>query len=293
MDDFRRWRERKIWGQADEQFQSLMLSNSKIDGCFWDLWMGNAVEAMKHKFPFISELYGTEDRPCLVCGAGPSIHKNADAIRAAQKAGWQIIATDRALKEVRDIGVKEDLSVTTECQPECGDFLLAAGAGDRVAVNLISCPETRNELIKRGAQVFHVGDMCPSSPFWTTLAREEHYGPEIQCVRPGYVVTFAAVDIAFWMSGRPRPIVTIGNDLCYDTFESCQRDNDWIPLVPGFPRQAKVVYCLEDGRFTINTFAHAATVFTMFPHYHPSHEFYDASGGIMEWPQKNLMELVS
>ena len=283
--DFRAWRKIEKYGLTEKQAKFAIERNAAIDGVYRGLWSANIVDAKQYNLPFISELYGTKIGPVLVCGAGPSLEKNKDAIVAAYKKGWSIVCTDRALHEVRQMGVKEDFSVTTECQPECGDFLKSAGAGDMVVVNLISSPETRKTLIERGCKVYNTAPMSPYDPFWNYIYGEDFWGENVGCARPHLIVTFSTVDICYWMGWDK--IVTIGNDLCYEDPFSCSEDTALYQ--DGSHAHIRM---LADGRWTFPMFEEAALGFTCFPEWHPDTEFVDASFGISPWPKKRLDELV-
>jgi hypothetical protein len=287
MRDWRKWQRIETWGLTEDDVMEQVQNNSQLDSIYRPLWSHNVTEAMKHKLPFVSDLYNTKSGPCLVCGAGPSLEHNAEAIRILAALGWDIIATDRALITLRKMGVKELFTVTTECQPECGDMLDCVGTGDVVVMNLISCSETRDKAIKQGATVYHCAPMVPTADFWNWIYDNPDFiGENVGCERPNCIVTFSTLDIAYWM-GYDH-IVTIGNDLCYEDPFSCSSDGAvFEDGSHGWIRQ------LADGRWTFGVFEKAAHGFAMFYKWHPEMrgKILDASHGICNLPQINLMDI--
>ncbi len=284
MDDFRVWRNLEQYNTTEEAYRMLMLDNCTVEKIYWDLWVGNARHAAGCKLPFASDLYGSKSGPCIVVGAGPSLQKNARYLQRAYEQGFEFVVTDRALKPLRDMGIHEFIAVTTECQPECGDFLTEMKGGDKAAVNLISCASTRDALIERGCDVYNLATMVPGSNF-NRLVMEEFWGEDHSCVRSGSIVGFIAVDLAFWIGYDP--IYTIGNDLCYDDPFSCADDTAILPDEGnGYMRR------LKDGRWTFPMFEQTAINFSSFMAWHPDRKFYDLSGGIMRWPQKRFEDVV-
>lgn len=90
MADIKDWRKKETWGYTHETWNQSMIDNALIEKIYWDLWLKNCFEAMTHKLPFISELYGSKKgKNAIVCGAGPSLKKQADAvIKAASASSW-------------------------------------------------------------------------------------------------------------------------------------------------------------------------------------------------------------
>ena len=285
MDDYKKWRDLASYEAIakPDEIINMVLVNGHIEQVNWELWTANARAAKKHDLPFVSDLYDTRRGPCIVVGAGPSLARNAASLRIARDCGVDFIATDRALQELRGIGIKESMSVTTECQPECGDFLLAAGRGDVVAVGLHSCESTRDALVERGCEVYNVAFMAPNTAYSKYCA--ELFGRDVTCVRPGIVVTYMAVDIAVWMGYDP--VFTVGNDLCYDDYLSCTADTEIRDDGGrGYIRQ------LADGRWTFPIFEEAASLFRNFVILHQDRQFFDISGGIAQWPQISTEEML-
>lgn len=277
MEDYTAWREMETYGEMDEK----MLLNAlcfcgQVESLNWKVWTANARAAHQYNRPFVSDLYGSKSGSCLVCGAGPSL-SNGGILAEFQKRGIDIIATDRALKTVRDAGVKEFMSVSTECQPECGDFLEVAGVGDKCCLSVISNTDTLESLLERGADVYNCAFMTPRSNFkeWVTKLYER----DVSCVRTDYLVTFIAIDIAFWMGYNP--IFCIGNDLSYDDPFSCYEDSCF-----------RAIRELPNGMWTFPMFEEAGRNFVQFCMWHPDHHFYDFSGGLMNWPQLNPKEFL-
>lgn len=292
MQDYREWQNFEIFlkcGVPKERICLALANNGNIEKTNWEIWAANATDARKYDVPFISDLYNTKRGSCVVCGAGPSLHKHTDELRELHRQGYDFIATDRALSDVREIlrGGKELLSVTCECQPECGDFLNAASEGDTVVVGMHSCAETRAKLVERGCNMYHMAYMCPSPAFSEFV--NNMWGRDVSCVRTGYIVGFSAVDIAYWLGyGQDGSggIYTIGNDLCYESPFTAIEDTAILPDGGnGYIRR------LKDGRWTFRMFEEAASDFSNFLFWDKDVKFGDFSGGIMQWPQRDIREL--
>lgn len=256
-------------------------TNLRIDLAWWDRWMGNFKRNKDEidSSPALSSLYGGwTGEGCVVAGAGPSLAENLGALRAAKDAGWRVVAVDRAFGVLKSAGIRPDITVTCDAGENVAGFFrdgLVDGE-DVFAVCVISHPAVFEKL--RGGKVYVFGCANPFSGFWRFAEGRCREG--VMCLRPGYVVTFSAVDLALWM-GADR-VVTAGNELSWrgeGEVDNCYRGAELVRLL--------------DGRVTIGAFMRASRAFRFFPKRHPEVCFMDASGGIAEgWEPVDLASVV-
>lgn len=256
-------------------------ANRRIDSMWWIPWMRNlkANDAHIRSLPPVSKTFGQwAGEPGLVCGAGPSLHGNMDHVREAARSGWRIVAVDRAFNALKRAGVRPDITVASDASPAVAAFFdpELLDASDSAALCAIAHPEVFARLARCRRMVFAC--INPFSEFWRYV--QKNYPGELPCLRPGYVVTFSAVDLALWMGCDP--VVTIGNELCWPSREAVE---------PRY-RQAQIIE-LPDGRATIPAFQRAARAFRFFPQHHPDVLFVNASGGPARgWVQAGLEHIV-
>ena len=243
-------------------------ANRRIDSAWWYRWMRNLKDndADIRRLPRLSHLFGAWRGPCLVAAAGPSLDSNLDAVREAQALGWRIIAVDKSFNTLKRAGVRPDITVTCDAGDGVAGLFdedLVDGE-DTIALCVISHPGVYRKLEACACRVFAC--INPFSAFWKYV--QSQYSDDLHCLRPGYVVTFSAVDLAQWMGAGV--VVTIGNELCWPGIED----------VAHLSRQKRLVQ-LPDGRITIPAFERAARAFRFFPVHHPGVRFVDASDGIV------------
>lgn len=256
-------------------------ANRRIDARWWLAWMRNlkANDAAIRALPPVSRRFGEwAGEPCLVCGAGPSLQSNMEHVIEAARRGWRIVAADRAFEPLARAGVRPNFTLASDASPAVAAFfdpdLLRET--DAFALCVIAHPDTfaRLERCRR----FPFACINPFSAFWTFV--QKNYPEDLPCLRPGFVVTFSAVDLAQWMGCRE--VVTIGNELCWPSREAVE---------PRY-RDARILD-LPGGRATIPAFHRAARAFRFFPDFHPETRFADASGGLAEgWTPVQLDRLL-
>lgn len=257
-------------------------ANHRIDAMWWLKWMRNLKENDRdiRALPPVSQHFGEwSGSPCLVAGAGPSLESNISQVREAAHRGWRITAVDRAFNTLKRNGIDPDITVTSDAGPGVQDFFdkKFLRESDTFAVCVITHPSVYEKLSGCRRRVYAC--INPFSAFWKYV--QNNYPRGLMCLRPGYVVTFSAVDLAQWMGSRL--VVTIGNDLCWPSYAD----------VDTRYKQARLMH-LPDGRVTIPAFHKAARAFRFFPDHHTTVRFADASGGLVRgWEKVQLEQIVS
>ena len=253
-------------------------SNSRIDLMWWKRWFANleANESEWKSRPALSSLFGSwKGERCIVAGAGPSLKENLPLLEEAAKCGWRIVSVDRAFTMLKEGGIRPDITVSSDAGACVTDFFDKAtpGSDDVFALSVITHPDVYKKL--SNCQIYVYSCANPFSAFWRFAA--ERLSKGVPCLRPGFIVTFSAVDLALWMGANP--IMTVGNELSWREgapTEKCYEDAKLI-RAPG-------------GRITISSFLKAARAFRFFSARYPDVEFIDASGGIAEGWKKTDME---
>ena len=256
-------------------------ANRRIDAVWWLKWMRNlkSNDGVIRTLPPVSRYFGEwAGSPCLVCGAGPSLESNIENVRTAVRSGWKLVAVDRAFDTLKRRGLDPDITVSSDAGSAVADFFESSRLkeSDTFALCVITHPDVYEQLRRCRRRVFAC--INPFSAFWKYV--QANYPDGLPCLRPGYVVTFCAVDLAQWM-GSPL-VVTVGNDLCWPSQEATEEQYQGARIIP-----------LPGGRATIPSFKKAARAFRFFPSQHPDVRFADASGGIVQgWEPVKLGEIL-
>ena len=207
------------------------------------------------------------------------MHSNIPGLREARRRGWRIVAVDRSFNALKQAGIRPDITVTSDAGEAVADFFDPAllDPGDTFALCVVSHPAVYRRLAACRRRVYAC--INPFSAFWRQAGGRFPEGTA--CLRPGYVVTFSAVDLAQWMGADP--VVTIGNEL------------SWPRAADVEPRYGRArLITLPDGRVTLPSFHKAAHAFAFFPDHHPDTRFLDASGGIARgWASTTLERVLS
>lgn len=249
-------------------------TNRRIDSAWWTRWNANleANEDSIRRLPFVSEYFNAwRGERCIVAGAGPSLSTNLGALEKAVSRGWRLIAVDRAFDTLKRAGILPDITISNDAAEQVADFFDAdlLEPGDVFALCAISHPDVYEKLSGCERRVFAC--VNPFSAFWKYVAGKFPQG--LCCLRPGFVVTFSAVDLAMWMGAET--VLTIGNELSWQNLDEVDRCYWSHPLIQ-----------LQNGRVTINSFYKAARAFRFFPERHSEVRFVDCSGGIAQgWEQ--------
>ena len=225
--------------------------------------------------PSVTELFNTKDGAAIICGAGPSLEENIESVR---NNGAFVIATDRALKTLRDAGIKPDLIVSTDASEVVAEFLDSVESDDTVCLMWAQSPVTFDLVAGRGARMYGFMHTVPGSKLMMKTFRGTHkrLSPGLKKyfgLKADVTVTSCAIDLAYWMGFET--IFTIGNELSWKTKEDALKYWDI--------EQIYEVH-LSDGtkRWTIVPFYTAAKSAPWWPKKYKDAEFLDMSGGIME-----------
>ncbi len=250
------------------------------DGChedtlgWWNTWPQNIDHNMAHMDGtngFISSEYGLASGPVIVCGAGPSLSRNIDYVRHIHdNFGVEVIACDRALRTLKEGGIRPSLTVAADASKRVVEFFDGCtDEQDVVALCLVTDPEVAKSL---KCPIYWYGLLNPFSGFWNLMRKK--FGNEMACVRSGVVVGFNAVDIALWMGYSP--IYTIGMEL---SFKDREEADEYLKISPG----KELGICPDSGRYWIEDFALAAKSFSTFPYFHSDIGFVDLSDGVLPY----------
>ena len=272
----------ETYGYDEATLAATHRANRRIDTYWWHRWQKN-LEANNQnirRLPRLSARFGRRrGRPCLVAAAGPSLQREIKHVKQAVENGWYLIAVDRAFPMLKAAGVKPNITITNDASPNVTQFFREdmVQPDDHFALCVISHPDVFETLSACKRSVYAC--INPFSAFWKYVSGK--YDGDTACLRPGYVVTFPAVDLALWLGCDP--VVTIGNDLSWERLADVD---------PPYHQSRLVI--LSSGRITIQSFYRAASAFRFFTMHHPERTFIDASDGIMRgWPGAALGELVS
>lgn len=270
------------YGYTPEVIDCLVTGNTQIDMKWWSTWQANMISNMnnifaKHIQP-LSSIYGEWDGlDCLVVGAGPSLTQNMDHVRQAAEKGFKIVCVDRAFNKLKYAGISPDITITMDANEKVGNFFIdnQINENDTFALCVITHPSVYKAL--SGSNVYFYSCINPFSAFWKYAI--DCIGISYACIRPGFVVTFSAVDLALWMGAKR--IVTIGNELCWKLDDEVDTGYKKYIVLPG-------------GKFTIKSFQKASIAFRFFPDKYPDIEFIDASDGIISktWQRASLEEIL-
>lgn len=210
---------------------------------------------------------------CLVVGAGNSSTNSLHQIKKKKEAGWKVVSVDRAHQRLKDYGITPDLTVTCDASGMVEQFLRKMDKDDKIAINIYQNPTTARMLDKRAGESYWFSLINPFSPMIERWFKK--YNHDIFALRAGYIVGFAAVDLAYRMGCKK--IVTIGNDLCWHSLDDIE---DFIK-VEGAILKANVEG-IDHPIFTLEAFLQASGIFKMFPDLHPEVDWIDCSNGIMQ-----------
>lgn len=292
------WMSPEVYGHDQKTIESLTSigANKQADG---DKRYSNAIKNMNR--------FGEFDKACdielsetvVVLAAGPSLDAGLPAVRDAQAAGKiSVVCADRAYERARKGGVRPDLILTEDPHQNCGmKFLRFVDSEDSVMCGVMGHPTfTVSPMLRKAGKTYLACGVTPFSGLYKTLFNE--LPREIFQYRVNYLVTFSAVDFAYWCGAKK--IVTIGNDLCWKSRESFDnyiagyKFNDiffkakW-PEPDKLPEQMKGV-----DFYTTGTFAQAAAAFEFLPKTHPDCEWIDSSFGlVLGWQRKELAEAIN
>lgn len=177
---------------------------------FGALWLSNfeanrnrirnaqGVSALFEKMPGV---------PALVVGAGPSLDKNLQYLRAAAGKAV-IICVDTILKGLVDEGVEPDFVMTLDPQPDIGNFFHGVDTLKKILV-APTIAHPRALEVWRGDVVFY-NKYAPDIPQLVKIASED---PNLGYLIPGGSVLTVGLDLAFRMG--TNPIGFAGQDLSY------------------------------------------------------------------------------
>jgi hypothetical protein len=288
MRDYAEWKKPEKYETPEWDVEFLQDSVRDHEILHWDSWTEN-VDAnftkVKSESDWIRSEYGKHEGPVIVCGAGPSLSRNSEWLKAQYDDGVPVIVVDRAFREVKRLGIKPLFVVSDDDQEIVQKFYCDFEESDTAVLSLTTHPEVHKRRTSVGTTKWF-GSMIPISAFWNMAAT--HYGSdEMQQVRCGAVVGYSAVDIAIWCGFEP--IITLGNELSFkDKYEAFKYFN-------GATTKDTMLMTLEGqnkDKLTIPAFYAAAQCFNRLLDQNPEVTLLDASDGIINWPKIQPMGLV-
>lgn len=174
---------------------------------FQKVWLRNLIKNSRYYFstPGINALkHHFSGKPALVIGAGPSLGKSIDLIKAHQKKAV-LIAVDTALPLLAGAGITPDFTVTVDPQNKNAQFLLYSGVKESTLV--ADASGSFLALSKFDAPKLIYDTVFPLYrellPFWG----------EKGALKAGGSVSTSAFDFARFL--KADPIVFVGQDLSY------------------------------------------------------------------------------
>jgi hypothetical protein len=272
-----------------EKIKSLTAAHSCVVDRANKEWVENANKNLSRLTPnnFLSGQFGQwAGESALMVGAGKSMRDNIEGIRRLQRNGWRIVVCDRAFITMRKAGIVPDFVVTLDSKGVVQDFLVGLSPEDKVACAIMQHPHTISKCEKKTkGNVFYYTHINPFSAIHRFLWAQQAIPRMLFALRAGYLVSFSAVDLAYWM-GCSR-IAMIGNDLCWH--ERTEVDSYYL----NNPGSVYQVQKGRDAKFTIQAFFQAAEIFKEFTRLDPSLDLIDCSGGIIKGVRELKMEELS
>ena len=222
MSNAREWDYKRVRSgaqAAQEGFVRAYRDNVGFDHAHIDLWRKNvrALAANGGAGTSLSELYGTwAGKPCVVCGAGPSLREQLGDLRALVGAGYRVIAVDSSHGVLKNAGINPDLTFSLDAQAVVADFFEDVLPGECIALSLVTAPEVREKL--QDCEIYDYGFVPHGKRgFWSGVF-PGRFSTRYACLPPAPVVTCAAVEAAIWLGCSQ--IVTVGNDLGWTGYDS-------------------------------------------------------------------------
>jgi hypothetical protein len=263
----------EFYGHSPNEIMENVALNKKIDSDN-NIWSQNVL-ANEYAFrndKSIKDMYGQwEGMKTLVVGAGPSANTHVRGIKKKQDAGWKIIAVDRVHKMLRENDIVPDLTIACDAQKTVGGFLSEVDEKDTVVMNISQDPTiVRTLKSKAGKSYFY----ALANPYSRTFAEWfSKYDKNLFCIRAGYVVGFAATDLAYWMGSRI--VALIGNEFSWKSKSSIEEIY-----------KKEMIFKIKDNedgkiRYSISAFMCAADIFHIFKR-HDDCDFINCSDGIIK-----------
>lgn len=225
----------------------------------------------------IGDFFGQwKGEKAVVVGGGESAHKYMEDIGTLRKLGYRCLVCDSMAKHIPDA----DFAVSFDPQAAVERMFNFDLSRLKVVLSLVTHNTVYRKFNKENIYVY--GYKQPNSPFWVdTQAHDTRVKdiPNLFSLRPGFFVTFTAIDLAINMGASE--VVLIGNELGWVRGEEV-------------PYQGDVnVYCvqLENGTklYCPEYFLKGSYVFSSFPGDFPGIRFVDCSGGIVQKWEKYSM----
>jgi len=171
------------------------------------LWAANGLRNLSHlgKHPMVTDLKGQfNDVPLIIVGAGPSLSKNIDHLRAAQGKAI-IICVARALNSLQNAGIWPDFAISLDAYDVKSHF--RSIALDRIPGVILSATSHPN--------LFDLNDTTLMSFSANTEAEGWMFEPAdgVTEMPSGGSVSCAAMSVA--LHWGCNPIMVIGQDLSF------------------------------------------------------------------------------
>ncbi len=235
----------------------------------------------------------------IVVGAGPSARDALGELLdiATNRKDISIILSDRIFEEAAKRGVRGDLIFSSDPSAACGIKMLRyVDNRDSVMCDVLSNPTmTVSRMLRKAGKTYLAAGLTPFSKMYCDLYAS--LPKEMFRYRVNYLVTFNAVDFAYW-SGAEK-IITIGNDLCWRSEESFKayvagtKFNDVFFKIKINNPDALPARMLGVDYYSTWTFFNAAAAFKWIADTHKDCEFVDCSFGLIDWKRQELAEAIN
>lgn len=191
-----------------EQLEKALTANKKTSLKFAKRFTKNAIQNLKHikNSNYISEFIGEikADVPVIIVAAGPSLDKNIDKLKKAEKKAF-ILATDTSVKYLLAHNIRFDAIVTVDGRKRVGHL----DSEKCLDFPMFTVPDARSEILdaNNARKIWITG----SGYLETLYNKFGYYFPEYNS--GGSVAT-----AAFWLaeSLRFKTIILVGQDLAYN-----------------------------------------------------------------------------
>lgn len=190
-----------------EQFKELIIAKKNTSLVYAKKFTVNTIKNFIHikKSNYISELIGKieEDIPVIIVSAGPSLDKNIDELKRAEKKSL-ILATDTSVKCLLEHDIKFDAIVTVDGRKSIKHLM------DERCANypLFTIPDARNEILEanHGRKIWLNG-----AGYLENIYLKYNYK------FPKYNSGGSVATAAFWIARnlKVKTIILIGQDLAY------------------------------------------------------------------------------
>ena len=174
------------------------MNNNHIDNIWYSIF-SSSINELKNEIDKIN----IKNIPCIIVAAGPSLDKNIDILKQAQKKSL-IIAVDSAIKALLAQDIIPDLLVTVDSHKPMTLF-----ENERILdIPLVVCMQSRVELLQK-----HKGKqfMFASTDYMKHIYN--HFNKELETLSTGGSVANNAFSLAKFLGFKT--IILVGQDLAF------------------------------------------------------------------------------